>query len=126
MKSLVYSLIWTILFVIFGLYINSEISDFTDIYNSRADIIENYIKSDNWDDAKNELDDYHKDFHKDKGSWYKLLNHDYFDNVCLCLDILDGSIISRDKSMALEQVYRIKSTLDNILESEKCDLNHIF
>lgn len=126
MKSLVYALTWTILFVTFGLYINNEIADFTDQYNSRVDVIENYIRDDNWENAKSELDNYHNDFHEDKGAWYKLLNHDYFDNVCLYLDILDGSIYSKDKSMSLEQVFKIKSTLDNILESEKCDLNHIF
>ena len=126
MKTLIYSLIWTILFIIFGLYINSEIHEFTDEYKSQVDIIETYIKEDDWQTAKYELDKYNKDFLNDKGAWYKLLNHDYFDNICLCLDILDGSVYSKDKSMSLEQIAKIKSTLDNILESVKCDLDHIF
>ncbi|HSQ89760.1 DUF4363 family protein [Romboutsia sp.] len=126
MKTLIYSLIWTILFIIFGLYINSEIHEFTDEYTSQVDIIETYIKEDDWQTAKYELDKYNEDFLNDKGAWYKLLNHDYFDNICLCLDILDGSVYSKDKSMSLEQIANIKSTLDNILESVKCDLDHIF
>lgn len=125
MKSLIYVLIYTILFVSFGFYINSEIYEFTDKYTYNVDIIETYIKQDNWKTAKYELDKYKKDFHEEKGMWYKLLNHDYFDNVCLYLDILDGSIYSNDKAISLEQISKIKTTLDNILESVKCDLDHI-
>ena len=126
MKSLIYVLIWTTLFILFGFYVNSEIYEFTDKYKSKIDIIEIHIKQDDWESAKAELDKYNKDFYGEKNSWYKLLNHDYFDSVCLYLDILDGSIYSKDKSMSFEQIARIKTTLDNILESEKCDLDHIF
>ncbi len=126
MKSLIYILIWTTLFILFGFYVNSEIYEFTDKYTSKIDIIEIHIKQDDWESAKAELDKYNKDFYGEKNSWYKLLNHDYFDSVCLYLDILDGSIYSKDKSMSFEQIARIKTTLDNILESEKCDLDHIF
>ena len=126
MKSLIYILIWTTLFILFGFYLNSEIYEFTDKYTSRIDIIEIHIKQNDWQSAKTELDNYSKDFHSEKNRWYKLLNHDYFDSVCLYLDILDGSIYSKDKSMSFEQIVRIKTTLDNILESERCDLDHIF
>ena len=126
MKSLIYILIWTTLFILFGFYVNSEIYEFTDKYTSKIDIIEIHIKQDDWESAKVELDKYNKDFYGEKNSWYKLLNHDYFDSVCLYLDILDGSIYSKDKPMSFEQIARIKTTLDNILESEKCDLDHIF
>jgi hypothetical protein len=126
LKSLIYILIWTTLFILFGFYVNSEIYEFTDKYTSKIDIIEIHIKQDDWASAKAELDKYNKDFHGEKNSWYKLLNHDYFDSVCLYLDILDGSIYSKDKPMSFEQIARIKTTLDNILESEKCDLDHIF
>lgn len=126
MKSLIYILIWTTLFILFGFYVNSEIYEFTDKYTSKIDIIEIHIKQDDWESAKAELDKYNKDFYDEKNSWYKLLNHDYFDSVCLYLDILRWSIYSKDKSMSFEQIARIKTTLDNILESEKCDLDHIF
>ena len=126
MKSLIYTLIWTTLFILFGFYVNSEIYEFTDKYISKIDIIEIHIKQDDWESAKVELDKYNKAFYSEKNSWYKLLNHDYFDSVCLYLDILDGSIYSKDKSMSFEQIVRIKTTLDNILESERCDLDHIF
>ena len=126
MKSLIYTLIWTTLFISFGFYVNSEIYEFTDKYTSKIDIIEIYIKQDDWESAKAELDKYNNAFYSEKNSWYKLLNHDYFDSVCLYLDILDGSIYSKDKSMSFEQIAKIKTTLDSILESERCDLDHIF
>jgi len=126
LKSLIYTLIWTTLFILFGFYVNSEIYEFTDKYISKIDIIEIHIKQDNWESAKVELDKYNKAFYSEKNSWYKLLNHDYFDSVCLYLNILDGSIYSKDKSMSFEQIAKIKTTLDSILESERCDLDHIF
>lgn len=125
MKSLIYALVWTTLFVIFGLYVNNEIYNFTDDFNYRVDVIENYIKEDNWESANEKLEVYHKNFHKERLNWYKLLNHEYFDTICLCLENLDNSIYCKDKSMSLEQIVKIKSTLNNILESEKCDLDHI-
>ena len=126
MKSLFYALAWTTLFVVFGLYMNTEISKFTDDFTSKTAIIEDYIKEDNWEQAKNKLNLYHDDFHTNRMNWYKLLNHEYFDTICLCLENLNNSIYCKDKSMSLEQTVRIKATLDNILESEKCDLDHIF
>ena len=42
------------------------------------------------------------------------------------LILLNKSIKYDDKLNALEQVETIKMLLNNILESEKCDLNHIF
>ena len=41
-------------------------------------------------------------------------------------NIIEQSIKYDDKLNALEQVETIKMLLNNILESEKCDLNHIF
>lgn len=126
MKSLIYAVIFTFLFVVFGLHINSEIQEFTDIYISRAETIKTYIKKDDWENTRIELEKYHKDFYQEKERWYKILHHEYFDNICLYLDILDNSVFCKDKSMSLEQLVHIRKTLNNILESEKCDLNHIF
>ncbi|MGL4914502.1 MAG: DUF4363 family protein [Romboutsia sp.] len=126
MKSLIYALVWTTLFVVFGIYVNNEIYSFTDDFTSKIDIIENYIKEDDWESAQDKLQVYHKNFHENRLSWYKLLNHEYFDTICVCLENLNNSIYCKDKSMSLEQTVKIKATLINILESEKFDLNHIF
>ena len=69
---------------------------------------------------------YYGTWHKEKEIWYKIVNHEYFDDICLSLNIIEQSIKYDDKLNALEQVETIKMLLNNILESEKCDLNHIF
>lgn len=126
MKAFIYVMIWTVLFVMFGVYANIEINKFTDKYSEKIDTIAVYIEEDNWDQAEDSLKEYHEVWHKERIGWYKLLNHDYFDCICLQIELLDKNILVKDKSKALEKIELIKSNLDNILEGEKCDSNHIF
>lgn len=126
MRTFIYVLIWTVLFVAFGIYSNIEIEKFTDKYADKIEIISTYIEDDDWQNAKSSLDDYHKVWHEERIGWYKLLNHDYFDCICLQIEMLDKNILVKDKAKALEKIEMIKSNLDNIIEGEKCDSNHIF
>lgn len=126
MKSTVITIIFTLLFIVFGVYTSSQINNFESKYNSRIDIIESYINNDNWDMAKIELDKYSKDFHNEKDPWYTLLDHTYFDKICLDLDILNKSIKEKDKIVSLKQIVLIKNSLSNISQSEKLDFSYIF
>lgn len=125
MKSFIYVLIWTILFITFGFYITNGVADFAGNYKNKVTIIANYIEEDNWDEAKTTLKDTSNSWYEEKSFWYKLLNHDSFDLICLQLNILDKSIDTNNKSQALQNIEIIKTTLENISENEKCDLNHI-
>lgn len=125
LKSFIYVLIWTILFITFGFYVANGVGNFTENYKNRVTVIENYIEEDNWDDAKIVLKDISDSWDKEKSIWYKLLNHESFDLIILHFNILDKSINTKDKSKALENIEIIKITLGNISENEKCDLNHI-
>ena len=126
MKSMVGVIIWTILFTLLGIYTNDEVYKFTDKYTSNINIIEEHIEKGNWSEASKELDYYSKDYNDEKEIWYKLLDHTYFDDICLYLNILDKSIITENKTQSFIEIERIKMTLDNILESGKFDINHIF
>jgi len=125
LKSFISVLVWTILFIILGIFINIKTSDFTHKYSKGIEIIENYIEEDDLGKAKESLVKYSDDWHKENKLWYLLLNHENFDNICLYLNILDKSILANDKSKCLEYIEKIKYTLDNILENEKCDFSHI-
>lgn len=125
MKSFIYVLLWTIIFVSLGLFINIKVDDFTDKYTNNIEIIEKYIEEDDLDTAKESLVTYSDSWHEEKKLWYLLLNHENFDTVCLYLNILDKSILTNDKSKCLECIVRIKITLENILENERCDFIHI-
>ncbi|GAA3659097.1 DUF4363 family protein [Asaccharospora irregularis] len=126
MKSLFSVLTWTFIFLFLGFYINTEIENFSTKYENKISVIENHIIENNWDDAKEDLEDLTKSWHKEKNIWYKLLNHEYFNNVSRNLNILDKAISLNDKPLSFEQIELIKMALDNIVESERCDLNHIF
>ena len=117
MKSMVGVIIWTILFTLLGIYTNDEVYKFTDKYTSNINIIEEHIEKGNWSEASKELDYYSKDYNDEKEIWYKLLDHTYFDDICLYLNILDKSIITENKTQSFIEIERIKMTLDIILES---------
>lgn len=125
MKSFIYVLVWTILFILFGVYVNKEIDNFTDLYKNEIIVIENHIENDNWNDAKIKITKLKNSWYEKKGIWYKLLNHEPFDEISLYINILDKCINIKDKSKSLENIEIIKITLENILENETYDIQHI-
>ena len=72
MKSVVGVIVWTILFVLLGIYINDEVYEFTDKYTSNINVIEQHIENGNWSEASKELDYYSKGYYKEKEIWYKI------------------------------------------------------
>ena len=126
MKSVVSVIVWTFLFTLLGIYTNNEVGKFTDKYVSNINVIEEHIEDGNWSEAYKELDCYSKGYYKEKEIWYKILDHTYFDDICLYINILDKSILTENKTQSFIEIEKIKMTLDNILESGKFDINHIF
>ena len=126
MKRIIGVLIWTLLFISLGIYSENKIYDFTNKFKSEIELIQKNIEDDNLEKVSNDIKKWSKSWHKEKEIWYKRGNHEYFDDICLSLNIIEQSIKYDDKLNALEQVETIKMLLNNILESEKCDLNHIF
>ena len=125
MRSLIFVLIWTVIFTSLGIYTNDEIGNFADKYNSKFDQIEIYIEENDWKKAEAELKTLSSEYYNEKEIWYKLLDHTYFDDISLYINILAKSIYTQDKSQSFEEIEKIKKTLDNILETGKFDLNHI-
>lgn len=126
MKQVIVVLIWTLLFVSLGIYSENKIYDFTNKFKYEIELIQKNIEDDELDKVAIDIKDWSKSWHKEKEIWYKIVDHEYFDDICLSLNILEQSIKYNDKLAALEQIETIKMHLNNILESEKCDLNHIF
>ena len=126
MKSVVGVIVWTLLFILFGIYTNNEVGKFTDKYVSNINVIEKCIENDKWNEAHKKLESYSKGYYKEKEIWYKTLDHTYFDDICLYINILDKSILTKNKTQSFIEIERIKMTLSNILESGKFDINHIF
>lgn len=126
MKQVIAVFVWTLLFISLGIYSENKVHDFAYKFINDIEVIEKYIEEDKLDKASSDIKEWSKSWHKEKEIWYKIVNHEYFDEVCLSLNILKQSIKYDDKLNSLEQIETIKMLLNNILDSEKCDLNHIF
>jgi len=126
MKQVIIVFIWTLLFISLGIYSEHKMYDFTHKFTSEIEVIEKYIEDNQLDKVSSKINNFSKSWHKEKEICYKMVNHEYFDEICLSLNILEQSVKYKDSLNALEQIETIKMLLNNILESEKCDLNHIF
>ncbi|EPZ54797.1 hypothetical protein H477_3938 [[Clostridium] sordellii ATCC 9714] len=48
MKSIVFTIIWTILLVVFGVFISFKAEDFASRYNESLNTLEMYVKEEDW------------------------------------------------------------------------------
>ena len=126
MKSTTFVILWTILFVLFGFYVNNKLYDFTEGYKDNISVLEKSIENEDWEKAQKEADSISTSWNKEKNHWYKVLNHEYFDEIGLRFNILDKAIYTENKLKSLEEVESIKTYLGNITESVKFDVNYIF
>ena len=126
MKSTTFVILWTILFVLFGFYVNNKLYDFTEGYKDNISVLEKSIENEDWEKAQKEADSISTSSNKEKNHWYKVLNHEYFDEIGLRFNILDKAIYTENKLKSLEEVESIKTYLGNIIESVKFDVNYIF
>ncbi|HBF0311487.1 TPA: DUF4363 family protein [Clostridioides difficile] len=126
MKSTTFVILWTILFVLFGFYVNNKLYDFTEGYKDNISVLEKSIENEDWEKAQKEADSISTSWNKEKNHWYKVLNHEYFDEIGLRFNILDKAIYTENKLKSLEEVESIKTYLVNIIESVKFDVNYIF
>ncbi|HBG1513914.1 TPA: DUF4363 family protein, partial [Clostridioides difficile] len=123
MKSTTFVILWTILFVLFGFYVNNKLYDFTEGYKDNISVLEKSIENEDWEKAQKEADSISTSWNKEKNHWYKVLNHEYFDEIGLRFNILDKAIYTENKLKSLEEVESIKTYLGNIIESVKFDVN---
>lgn len=126
MKSTTFVILWTILFALFGFYVNNKLYDFTEGYKDNISVLEKSIENEDWEKAQKEADSISTSWNKEKNHWYKVLNHEYFDEIGLRFNILDKAIYTENKLKSLEEVESIKTYLGNIIESVKFDVNYIF
>ncbi|MGX9756974.1 DUF4363 family protein [Clostridioides difficile] len=126
MKSATFVVLWTVLFMLFGFYVNNKLYDFTEDYKNNISILEKSIENEEWEKAQKEADSISTRWSKERNHWYKVLNHEYFDEIGLKFNILDKAIYTENKLKSLEEVESIKTYLGNIVESVKFDINYIF
>lgn len=125
MKSFVLVLIITSLFLGFGIKIQSSIEDFTSSFNRKLDDINNQIENNDLNKALELSNNFTLNWKEESKSWYYLLDHEYFDDVYFYSKVLTNSIKTNDITNSLEYIEKIKMAIDNIIQYEKLDLDHI-
>lgn len=125
MKSIVFTIIWTITLVIFGLFISFKSEDFSFKYVNELNKLEMYVKNEDWDKCEEYTNDLEKSFKKESKPFFKFLNHSHLGDIELAFSVLSNGIYLKDVSTCLEQIDIIKISLHRLVESEKHNLDHI-
>lgn len=126
MKSSYFAFAWTIIFIILGLFNHQKINEFSYNYIDRFEIIEENIKEDKWEQASYNLRDARVGLEEEKNIWYKLINHEYFNEIFASMGVLQQGIYLDDKMIALQEIEKIKTVLENLMEDECYNFNRIF
>ena len=126
MKSSFFVIIFTILFIILGLFNHDNINEFSYNYLDKFNTIEENVKDENWSKASDLLKTSKDNLEDEKNTWYKLINHEYLNEVFASMEILNQSIYMKDKMICLQEIEKIKMVLNNLMEDECYNFNRIF
>ena len=126
MKSSFFVIIFTILFIILGLFNHDNINEFSYNYLNKFNTIEENVKDENRSKASDLLKTSKDNLEDEKNTWYKLINHEYLNEVFASMEILNQSIYMKDKMICLQEIEKIKMVFNNLMEDECYNFNRIF
>ena len=126
MKNTIIALIWVVLFILFGIYIDNRVENFGIAYIKDVEATYEVIHDDEWAYADEMRDDLAARLDTQKNFWLKVLDHKYYDDLNLELNLVKNAVYCKNKIRALEELEKIKSILQNLIADEKCNLNYIF
>ena len=126
MKSSFFVIVGTILFIFLGVLNHDKINEFSNTYLVEFNTIELNIKNENWNEASTMLLNVEDQLDTEKNTWYKLINHGYFNEIFASIQILKQSINLKNKMISLQELEKIKMVLENLMEDECYNFNRIF
>ena len=126
MKSSFFVIVGTILFIFLGVLNHDKINEFSNTYSEEFNTIELNIKNENWNEASTMLLNVDDQLDTEKNTWYKLINHGYFNEIFASIQILKQSINLKNKMISLQELEKIKMVLENLMEDECYNFNRIF
>ena len=117
--------IWTVLFIFLCIFTHSKIHELSYHYIEEFSKVEILIKDEEWDSASSKVNSLKTELDKKKDIWYKLINHEYFNQVFMSIEIINQGIYLENKLICLEELEKIKMTFSNLDEDESYDFNRI-
>ena len=126
MKYYFFVIVGTILFIFLGVLNHDKINEFSNTYLEEFNTIELNIKNENWNESSTMLLNVEDQLESEKNTWYKLINHGYFNEIFASIQILKQSINLKNKMISLQELEKIKMVLENLMEDECYNFNRIF
>ena len=126
MKSSFFVIVGTILFIFLGVLNHDKINEFSNTQLEEFNTIELNIKNENWNESSTMLLNVEDQLESEKNTWYKLINHGYFNEIFASIQILKQSINLKNKMISLQELEKIKMVLENLMEDECYNFNRIF
>jgi len=126
MRSTIISLTWVVLFIFFGIYIDNKVESFGMDYIEDIEAAYYVVHEGEWTKSDDMVDNLSKKLETQRDLWLKVLNHQYYDDIQLELNLVKNAIYCKNKIRVLEGLEKTKSILLNIIDDEKCNLNYIF
>ena len=126
MKSSFFVIVGIILFIFLGVLNHDKINEFSNTYLEEFNTIELNIKNENWNESSTMLLNVEDQLESEKNTWYKLINHGYFNEIFASIQILKQSINLKNKMISLQELEKIKMVLENLMEDECYNFNRIF
>ena len=126
MKSSFFVVVGTIVVIFLGALNHDKNNEFSNTYLEEFNTIELNIKNENWNEASTMLLNVEDQLDTEKNTWYKLINHGYFNEIFASIQILKQSINLKNKMISLQELEKIKMVLENLMEDECYNFNRIF
>ena len=104
MKSSFFVIVGTILFIFLGVLNHDKINEFSNTYLEEFNTIELNIKNENWNESSTMLLNVEDQLESEKNTWYKLINHGYFNEIFASIQILKQSINLKNKMISLQEL----------------------
>ncbi|MDR0879149.1 MAG: DUF4363 family protein [Clostridioides sp.] len=124
-KSTIFAIIFTILFVTFAVYNSDKVNSFTSEFDEQIIAIEAEIEADNWEDANKKAVSAYEYWNANKRRWYLTLDHGPFESVSTYLEVLQRATALEDKLSAFEQSELVRGQMRAIRGNVNFELDYI-
>jgi hypothetical protein len=125
MKPVLIILITTAAILVSGILTQQMLYSESDRLHNSLCTLEDYIISQNWEEAEKTLEKFHKNWDKISRTWAMLVDHYEIDNIELELSQLSSFINSKDKSLSLSRLSALKTLVKHIPKKESFILENI-
>lgn len=123
---LIFSLSVLAAIIIVELIIYIYLSNSSKIILQNINNAEIYIKAEQWDKAKNSIEDASKKWMNIQTKWTLITNHHEIDNITVSLKSSQKFIESKEKGDSLASLESLKHYISHIPKMEKISLENIF